>query len=85
MSVEWLCGVVVCGMVLGGIQWSGWWLCVCFFCFVWLCVEWFWVKLNCLVGGCVCVVFWLCMVVCGMGLGGIKLSGWWWCVFFFGL
>ena len=32
--------------------------------------------LNCLVGACVCVFFWLCMVVCGMVLGGVQLSGW---------
>ena len=39
--------------------------------------------LNCLVGGCVCVCFFcLCMVVCGIFLGGIKLSGWWLCVCF---
>ena len=44
-------------------------------------MDWFWVELNCLVSDCVCV-FWLCMVVCGMALGGIKLSGWWLCVFF---
>ena len=58
------CGMFVCGMVLGVIKLFGLWFCVCFFGCLCLCVQWLFV--------CVCVcVFGLCMVVCGMFLGGV--------------
>ena len=31
----------------------------------------------------VCAIFLFCMVVCGMVLGEIQLSGWWLCLCFF--
>ena len=42
-------------------------------------------ELNCLVGGCAFVFFLVVFGCLWKMLGGIKLSGWWLCVYFFGL